>query len=68
MTSSYLPVTIADMNRVRHLAWDLQKLGWAAEILVPGLEFQRPDCFKPESISSFNSDYQTSRNLYENLR
>lgn len=58
VTSSYAPVTIADMHRVRHLAWDLYKLGWDAEILVPGLEFQRPDCFEPESAPLFNPEVE----------
>src|SRR5947199_10701328 len=40
VTSSYAPVTMADMHRVRHLAWELPKQGWEVEVLAPNAEFQ----------------------------
>ena len=45
---------IADMHRVRHLAWELPKLGWEAEVLVPGPQFQRPEYVEPDSKPLFN--------------
>jgi len=56
VTSSYVPITIADMHRVRHLAWELPNLGWEVEILVPGAEFQRPEYYEPESAPLFNPE------------
>lgn len=40
VTSSYDPAMIADVHRVRLLAWELPKLGWDVEILCPDQEFQ----------------------------
>lgn len=45
---------IADMHRVRHLAWELPKLGWEVEVLYPGAEFQRPEYIEPDSVPLFN--------------
>ena len=33
VTSSYAPTMIADMQRVRQLAWELPKLDWEVEVL-----------------------------------
>jgi glycosyltransferase involved in cell wall biosynthesis len=56
VTSSYTPITIADMHRVRHLAWELPKLGWEVEVLSPNIEFQRSEYFDPDSAELFNPD------------
>jgi hypothetical protein len=47
VTSAYRPTAIADMHRVRHLAWELPALGWDVEVLAPGLQFQRPEYTEP---------------------
>jgi hypothetical protein len=54
VTSSYKPTMIADMHRVRHLAWELPKFGWEAEILYPGEQFQRSEYLEPDAASLFN--------------
>lgn len=54
VTSSYAPTTIADMHRARHLAWELPKLGWDAELLYPGVAFQRVEYVDDDSDSLFN--------------
>src|SRR5437867_13022492 len=56
VASSYSPVTIADMHRVRHLAWELPKLGWELEVLVPNVSFQRPEYLEPDSGPLFNPE------------
>jgi glycosyltransferase involved in cell wall biosynthesis len=45
---------IADMHRVRHLAWELPKLGWETEVLFAGPGFQRPEYLEPDSRPLFN--------------
>ena len=54
VTSSYAPTMIADMHRVRHLAWELPKLGWETEVLFPGAQFQRSEYLEPDSGPLFN--------------
>lgn len=54
VTSSYAPATIADMHRVRHLAWDLPALGWEVEVLCPNAAFQRSEYLEPGSEPLFN--------------
>jgi glycosyltransferase involved in cell wall biosynthesis len=54
VTSSYAPTMIADMHRVRHLAWELPKLGWETEVLFPGAQFQRSEYLEPDSLPLFN--------------
>lgn len=54
VTSSYRPTMIADMHRVRHLAWELPKIGWDVEVLTPNVEFQRREFVEPESSAMFN--------------
>jgi glycosyltransferase involved in cell wall biosynthesis len=56
VTSTYAPVTTADMHRVRHLAWELPKLGWEAEVLAPNVEFQRPENLESGSARLFNPE------------
>lgn len=51
--SSWCPAMIADMQRVRHLAWELPQLGWDVEILTPGERFQHPSCLDPDSAEFF---------------
>ena len=53
VTSSYAPAMIADMHRARLLAWDLPALGWAVEILSPGVEFQHPSCIDDDGQAYF---------------
>jgi len=45
---------IADMHRVRHLAWELPKLDWETEVLYPGEQFQRAEYFEPNAAPLFN--------------
>ncbi len=45
---------VADMHRVRHLAWELPALGWDVEVLFPGAAFQRPEIIEPSSAQFFN--------------
>jgi hypothetical protein len=59
VTSSYYPVTIADMHRVRHLAWELPALGWHVDVLHPGVAFQRPEFCEPDAVQLFNPDVET---------
>lgn len=56
VTSSYAPTMIADMHRVRHLAWELPALGWELDVLAPGTGFQRPEYVDPASWPLFNPD------------
>jgi glycosyltransferase involved in cell wall biosynthesis len=50
---------IADMHRARHLAWELSKLGWDAEILCPDSSYQRPSCIDGDSLPFFSSTVAT---------
>lgn len=56
VTSSYAPTMIADMHRVRHLAWDLPETGWDVEILCPGDGYQQPSCMDKDSAEFFAPD------------
>jgi hypothetical protein len=53
VTSSYAPTMIADMQRVRQLAWELPKLGWEVEILSPSTEYQQATCVDEDSAVFF---------------
>ncbi len=53
--SSYVPTMIADMQRVRMLAWDLPTLGWDVEVLFPGSQLQHPSCIDVDSSPFFSS-------------
>jgi len=55
VTSSYAPTMIADMQRVRQLAWELPKLGWEVEILSPSTEYQQATCVDEDSAVFFSS-------------
>jgi hypothetical protein len=54
VTSSYAPTMIADMQRVRQLAWELPKLGWEVEVLSPSVEYQPPTCVDEDSVGFFS--------------
>ena len=54
VTSSYAPTMIADMQRVRQLAWELPKLGWEVEILSPSTEYQPATCVDKDSAGFFS--------------
>ena len=56
VTSSYAPTMIADMQRVRQLAWELPKLGWEVEILSPSIEYQPATCIDEDSAGFFSAD------------
>ncbi len=56
VTSSYAPTMIADMHRVRHLAWELPGIGWDVEVLAPGVQFQRREFIDQESAPLFNPE------------
>jgi glycosyltransferase involved in cell wall biosynthesis len=47
------------MHRVRHLAWELPKLGWEVELLYPNLDFQRAEYVEPEPGELFNPSAST---------
>ena len=53
VTSSYAPTMIADMQRVRQLAWELPKLGWEVEVLSPSTEYQPATCVDEDSAGFF---------------
>jgi hypothetical protein len=53
VTSSYAPTMIADMQRVRQLAWELPKLGWEVEVLSPSTEYQPATCVDEDSAAFF---------------
>ena len=53
VTSSYAPTMIADMQRVRQLAWELPKLGWEVEVLSPSAEYQPATCVDEDSAGFF---------------
>jgi glycosyltransferase involved in cell wall biosynthesis len=44
---------IADMQRVRQLAWELPKLGWEMEVLSPATEYQPATCVDEDSVGFF---------------
>jgi glycosyltransferase involved in cell wall biosynthesis len=54
VTSSYAPTMIADMQRVRQLAWELPKLGWEVEVLSPSTEYQPATCVDEDSAAFFS--------------
>jgi hypothetical protein len=56
VTSTYAPAMIADMHRARHLAWELPKLGWQAEILAPDMSYQPISCRDDDSGAFFAPD------------
>lgn len=53
VTSSYAPTMIADMQRVRQLAWELPKLGWEVEVLSPSADYQPSTCVDGDSAGFF---------------
>jgi hypothetical protein len=55
VTSSYAPTMIADMQRVRQLAWELPTLGWEVEILSPSSEYQPMTCVDEDSAAFFST-------------
>jgi glycosyltransferase involved in cell wall biosynthesis len=55
VTSSYAPTMIADMQRVRQLAWELPKLGWEVEVLSPCTEYQPATCVDEDSAPFFST-------------
>lgn len=55
VVSSYAPTMIADMQRARHLAWELPKLGWDVEILAPDQSYQPISCIDEDSVGLFPS-------------
>ena len=54
VTSSYAPAMIADMQRTRHLAWELPNLGWEVEVLNPSTEYQPATCVDEDSAGFFS--------------
>jgi hypothetical protein len=56
VTNAYAPAMIADMQRARHLAWELPKLGWDVEILAPDAAFQPLSCLDTDSDEFFAPD------------
>jgi glycosyltransferase involved in cell wall biosynthesis len=54
VTSSYFPTMIADMQRTRHLAWELPNLGWEVEVLSPSTEYQPATCVDEDSAGFFS--------------
>src|ERR1700722_16287220 len=54
VTSSYAPTMIADMQRVRQLAWELPNLGWEVEILSPSTEYHPATCVDKDSAGFFS--------------
>ena len=54
VTGSYAPTMIADMQRVRQLAWQLPAAGWQVEILCPGIGYQPPSCNDADSAEFFS--------------
>jgi hypothetical protein len=47
---------IADMQRARQLVWELPKLGWEVEVLVPSTEYQPVTCVDQDSTGFFSPD------------
>src|ERR1035438_9705391 len=64
VTSSYAPTMIADMQRVRQLAWELPKLGWEVEVLSPSAEYQPATCVDEDSAGFF-SPYSQAHSVPE---
>jgi hypothetical protein len=60
VTSSYAPTMIADMHRVRQLAWELPKLGWEVEVLSPCTEYQPASCVDEDSAGFFSPHSQAN--------
>jgi len=60
VTSSYAPTMIADMQRVRQLAWELPKLGWEVEVLSPSTEYQPASCVDEDSAGFFSPNSQAN--------
>src|ERR1035437_8264940 len=58
VTSSYAPTMIADMQRVRQLAWELPKLGWDVEVLSPSTQYQTAACVDEDSVGFFSPNSQ----------
>ena len=58
VTSSYAPTMIADMQRVRQLAWELPKLGWEVEVLSPSTDYQPATCVDEDSVGFFSPHSQ----------
>jgi glycosyltransferase involved in cell wall biosynthesis len=58
VTSSYAPTMVADMQRVRQLAWELPKLGWEVEVLSPSTEYQPAACVDDDSAGFFSPHSQ----------
>lgn len=56
VTSSYAPTMIADMQRVRQLAWELPKVGWDVEVLSPSADYQPATCVDEDSAKFFAPD------------
>jgi Glycosyltransferase Family 4 len=54
VTSSYVPTMIADMQRVRQLAWELPKLDWEVEVLSPSTDYQPATCVDEDSAAFFS--------------
>jgi glycosyltransferase involved in cell wall biosynthesis len=44
---------IADMQRVRQLAWELPKVSWEVEVLSPSTEYQPATCVDEDSAGFF---------------
>jgi glycosyltransferase involved in cell wall biosynthesis len=65
VTGSYAPTMIADMHRVRQLAWTLREFGWDVDILAPDRSYQPPACndedgaefFAPNTRTHYASQY-----------
>lgn len=53
VTGSYAPAMSPDMQRVRHLAWELPKCGWEVEVLSPDASFQMPSYIDGDSADFF---------------
>src|ERR1035438_4138354 len=64
VTSSYFPTMIADMQRTRHLAWELPNLGWEVEVLNPSTEYQPATCVDEDSAGFF-SPYSQAHHVPE---
>jgi hypothetical protein len=60
VTNAYAPTMVADMQRARHLAWELPRFGWEVEILVPDGAFQPPSCLDRDSDAFFCARYASA--------
>jgi hypothetical protein len=54
VTASYQPAMAADMHRARQLAWELEGIGWSAEILSPDAGYQPQAWIEPDSDGFFS--------------